>query len=119
MDLYSIVQTEINLHFFFLMSKVLNQDDTPFLYSAVFGEGVVNDATSIVLFNSVQSLDFSNIDGLTALKLLGTFLYLFFTSTALGLAVSYHLFLNHCWLLKKLNKIMQIILNFSVRILQL
>lgn len=67
--------------------QVLNQDDTPFLYSAVFGEGVVNDATSIVLFNSVQSLDFSNIDGLTALKLLGTFLYLFFTSTALGLAV--------------------------------
>ncbi|KAG5541337.1 hypothetical protein RHGRI_021238 [Rhododendron griersonianum] len=71
--------------------QVLNQDDTPFLYSAVFGEGVVNDATSIVLFNSVQSLNISNIDGLTALKLLGTFLYLFFSSTALGIAVSYHL----------------------------
>ncbi|KAK7821527.1 sodium/hydrogen exchanger 3 [Quercus suber] len=68
--------------------QVLNQDETPLLYSIVFGEGVVNDATSIALFNAVQSLDVSNIDLLTALKLLGTFLYLFFTSTALGIAVS-------------------------------
>lgn len=64
--------------------QVLNQEETPFLYSVVFGEGVVNDATSIVLYNAVQSLDLSNVDALTALKLLGTFLYLFFTSTILG-----------------------------------
>ncbi|KAK9292623.1 hypothetical protein L1049_020598 [Liquidambar formosana] len=69
-----------------VQNMVLNQDETPFLYSVVFGEGVVNDATSIVLFNAVQSLDFSNIDALTALQLLWTFLYLFFTSTALGIA---------------------------------
>ncbi|XP_059652526.1 sodium/hydrogen exchanger 1-like [Cornus florida] len=67
--------------------QVLSQEDTPFLYSAVFGEGVVNDATSIVLFNAVQSTDFSNLEPLIALKLLGTFLYLFFTSTLLGVAV--------------------------------
>ncbi|KAF5463461.1 hypothetical protein F2P56_019373 [Juglans regia] len=66
--------------------QVLSQDETPLLYSIVFGEGVVNDATSIVLFNAVQTLNFSDIDILTALKLLGTFLYLFFTSTALGIA---------------------------------
>ncbi|KAF4395784.1 hypothetical protein F8388_018058 [Cannabis sativa] len=66
--------------------QVLSQDQTPFLYSTVFGEGVVNDATSIVLFYSVQDLDFSNIDAGTVLKLLGTFLYLFFTSTALGVS---------------------------------
>ncbi|KAK3031598.1 hypothetical protein RJ639_035604 [Escallonia herrerae] len=71
----------------FFHVKVLNQEETPFLYSVVFGEGVVNDATSIVLFNAVQSLDFSDIDVFTALKLLGTFLYLFCTSTALGIAV--------------------------------
>ncbi|XVF42012.1 hypothetical protein PTKIN_Ptkin01aG0326000 [Pterospermum kingtungense] len=65
--------------------QVLNQDETPFLYSAVFGEGVVNDATSIVLFNAVQSIDFSNIDAMISLKLLGTFLYLFFSSTVLGI----------------------------------
>lgn len=70
------------------MVKVLSQYETPLLYSIVFGEGVVNDATSIVLFNSVQSLDFSSINAMTALKLFGTFLYLFFTSTALGIIVS-------------------------------
>ena len=70
------------------MVKVLSQDDTPFLYSIVFGEGVVNDATSIVLYNAVQSLDFSSISATTALKLLGTFLYLFITSTVLGISVS-------------------------------
>lgn len=72
-----------------LMLKVLSQDETPFLYSIVFGEGVVNDATSIVLFYSVQALDFSNINAGLALNLLGTFLYLFFTSTALGVSVSF------------------------------
>ncbi|KAL5768451.1 hypothetical protein ACOSP7_014998 [Xanthoceras sorbifolium] len=65
--------------------QVLNQDETPFLYSVVFGEGVVNDATSIVLFNAVQTLDFNNVDTLTALKLVGNFLYLFVTSTLLGI----------------------------------
>jgi sodium/hydrogen exchanger 8 len=81
------------IHDIFLMLKVLSQDETPLLYSIVFGEGVVNDATSIVLFNAVQSLDISNIDALTALNLLGTFLYLFLTSTALGIAVSFCFFL--------------------------
>ncbi|KAF2307163.1 hypothetical protein P3X46_035166 [Hevea brasiliensis] len=68
--------------------QVLSQDETPFLYSIVFGEGVVNDATSIVLYNAVQSLNFNNIDATITLKLLGNFLYLFFTSTALGVVVS-------------------------------
>lgn len=48
----------------------------------------MNDAASIVLFNAVQTLDFNKISAITALQLLGTFLYLFFTSTALGIAVS-------------------------------
>ncbi|KAK8689447.1 hypothetical protein V6N13_088168 [Hibiscus sabdariffa] len=67
--------------------QVLNQDETPFLYSVIFGEGVVNDATSIVLYNAVQSIDMDNIDALISLKLLGTFLYLFFSSTLLGIAL--------------------------------
>eukprot|EP01018_Ginkgo_biloba_P026220 Gb_06188 [translate_table: standard] len=64
--------------------QVLSQDETPLLYSLVFGEGVVNDATSIVLFNAVHNFDLSHIDGITGLKLFGNFVYLFFTSTALG-----------------------------------
>lgn len=85
------------MNLFFLCLKVLNQDETPFLYSVVFGEGVVNDATSIVLFNAVQSIDFSNIDATISLKLLGTFLYLFFSSTILGIVVSQQIWTFGCF----------------------
>ncbi|CAI9102419.1 OLC1v1000684C4 [Oldenlandia corymbosa var. corymbosa] len=64
--------------------QVLNQDETPLLYSLVFGEGVVNDATSVVLFNAIQSFDLSKISPSIALHFVGNFLYLFFASTALG-----------------------------------
>ncbi|TKY52166.1 Sodium/hydrogen exchanger 2 [Spatholobus suberectus] len=64
--------------------QVLNQDETPLLYSLVFGEGVVNDATSVVLFNAIQSFDLNKIDPSTAFHFLGSFLYLFITSTMLG-----------------------------------
>lgn len=64
--------------------QVLNQDETPLLYSLVFGEGVVNDATSVVLFNAIQSFDLSHINLNIALKFVGSFLYLFIASTMLG-----------------------------------
>ncbi|TVU23846.1 hypothetical protein EJB05_26229 [Eragrostis curvula] len=66
--------------------QVLNQDDTPFLYSLVFGEGVVNDATSVVLFNAIQNFATSDISSVNLLKFGGSFLYLFGTSTFLGVA---------------------------------
>ncbi|KAK9052781.1 hypothetical protein SSX86_029419 [Deinandra increscens subsp. villosa] len=64
--------------------QVLNQDETPLLYSLVFGEGVVNDATSVVIFNAVQNFDLSRISTSEAFHLIGNFFYLFFTSTFLG-----------------------------------
>ncbi|OMP06624.1 Na+/H+ exchanger [Corchorus olitorius] len=67
--------------------QVLNQDETPLLYSLVFGEGVVNDATSIVLFNAIQKFDLSNINSSIFLEFFGNFIYLFLTSTLLGVAV--------------------------------
>jgi NhaP-type Na+/H+ or K+/H+ antiporter len=67
---------------------VLNQDETPLLYSVVFGEGVVNDATSVVLFNAIQNFDLAHFDGVTVLKFIGNFFYLFLASTVLGVAVS-------------------------------
>ncbi|KAK8564960.1 hypothetical protein V6N12_058536 [Hibiscus sabdariffa] len=67
--------------------QVLNQDETPLLYSLVFGEGVVNDATSVVLFKAIQSFDLSNINFRIALKFIGKFLYLFSASTMLGVFV--------------------------------
>ena len=75
------------------MVQVLNQDETPLLYSLVFGEGVVNDATSVVLFNAIQNFDLSHISTSAALQLVGNFLYLFITSTVLGIVVSLLLFL--------------------------
>ncbi|XP_060180558.1 sodium/hydrogen exchanger 3-like isoform X2 [Lycium barbarum] len=67
--------------------QVLNQDETPLLYSLVFGEGVVNDATSVVLFNAIQKFDLSNINSRVALSFTSNFLYLFSASTVLGVLV--------------------------------
>lgn len=64
--------------------QILNQDETPLLYSLVFGEGVVNDATSVVLFNALQNLDLVHIDAVIILKFIGNFIYLFLSSTFLG-----------------------------------
>ncbi|KAL1550220.1 monovalent cation:H+ antiporter, CPA1 (nhx1) [Salvia divinorum] len=64
--------------------QVLNQDETPFLHSLVFGEGVVNDATSVVLFNAIQKFDLSEINSTMAFTFIGNFFYLFITSTLLG-----------------------------------
>ena len=71
------------------MLQVLNQDETPLLYSLVFGEGVVNDATSVVLFKAIQNFDLFHIDLTTALQLLANFLYLLIVSTVLGIFVSF------------------------------
>ncbi|KDP39222.1 hypothetical protein JCGZ_00979 [Jatropha curcas] len=64
--------------------QVLHQDETPLLYSLVFGEGVVNDATSVVFFNAVQKMDVTGLNTRTTLHVIGDFFYLFLTSTALG-----------------------------------
>jgi NhaP-type Na+/H+ or K+/H+ antiporter len=40
--------------------QILDQDAAPVLYSLVFGEGVVNDATSIVLLRAVQKIRYAN-----------------------------------------------------------
>nr|XP_027116081.1 sodium/hydrogen exchanger 1-like isoform X1 [Coffea arabica]XP_027116082.1 sodium/hydrogen exchanger 1-like isoform X1 [Coffea arabica]XP_027116083.1 sodium/hydrogen exchanger 1-like isoform X1 [Coffea arabica]XP_027116085.1 sodium/hydrogen exchanger 1-like isoform X1 [Coffea arabica] len=78
--------------------QVLNQDETPLLYSLVFGEGVVNDATSIVIFNAVQNFDLSHVNTSVALKLIGNFIYLFITSTVLGVVAG----LLSAFIIKKL-----------------
>lgn len=64
--------------------QVLHQDETPLLYSLVFGEGVVNDATSVVLFNAVRKINANTFRGKAVLHILLDFLYLFSTSTVLG-----------------------------------
>ncbi|CAH9087139.1 unnamed protein product [Cuscuta europaea] len=78
--------------------QVLSQDETPLLYSLVFGEGVVNDATSVVLFNAIESFDMSSFDPKIGLHFLGNFLYLFLMSTSLGVATG----LLSAYIIKKL-----------------
>ncbi|XP_027349212.1 sodium/hydrogen exchanger 1 [Abrus precatorius] len=78
--------------------QVLNQDETPLLYSLVFGEGVVNDATSVVLFNAIQSFDLDQIDHRIGLHFIGNFLYLFVASTMLGVLAG----LLSAYIIKKL-----------------
>ncbi|KAJ8760735.1 hypothetical protein K2173_017843 [Erythroxylum novogranatense] len=78
--------------------QVLNQDETPLLYSLVFGEGVVNDATSVVLFNAIQSFDVRNLSPKIAGQFLGSFFYLFVTSTMLGVIAG----LLSAYIIKKL-----------------
>ncbi|KAH1083207.1 hypothetical protein J1N35_022968 [Gossypium stocksii] len=78
--------------------QVLNQDETPLLYSLVFGEGVVNDATSVVLFNAIQSFDLVNTSPRILLEFIGSFLYLFLASTMLGVIVG----LVSAYIIKKL-----------------
>lgn len=65
--------------------QVINQDETPLLYSLVFGEGVVNDATSVVLFIAIQKFD--PVTSTVVIESIGYFLYLFLTSTVLGFGV--------------------------------
>ncbi|KAJ0688686.1 putative cation/H+ exchanger, cation/H+ exchanger, CPA1 family [Helianthus annuus] len=67
--------------------QVLHQDETPLLYSLVFGEGVVNDATSVVLFNAVRKITANTLGVKAALRIVLDFLYLFSTSTLLGVAL--------------------------------
>ncbi|KAK6911463.1 Cation/H+ exchanger [Dillenia turbinata] len=78
--------------------QVLNQDETPLLYSLVFGEGVVNDATSVVLFNAIRNFDLTKIDARIALQFSGNFLQLFLTSTLLGVLTG----LLSAYIIKKL-----------------
>ncbi|KAF2311008.1 hypothetical protein GH714_019031 [Hevea brasiliensis] len=78
--------------------QVLNQDETPLLYSLVFGEGVVNDATSVVFFNAIQSFDLSHINSSAAMQFVGNFLNLFISSTILGVLAG----LLSAYIIKKL-----------------
>ncbi|KAK4441736.1 Sodium/hydrogen exchanger 2 [Sesamum alatum] len=78
--------------------QVLNQDETPLLYSLVFGEGVVNDATSVVLFNALQKFDLTDVNSRVVLKFIGNFFSLFITSTLLGVLIG----LLSAYIIKKL-----------------
>ncbi len=70
---------------------LVRQEEYPVLNSVLFGEGIVNDATAIILFNSIRSSlqgGRGSAFGLTALRIGFDFLYLFLLSIAVGAGLS-------------------------------
>ena len=70
-----------------MASSHILQDRQPLLYSLVFGEGVVNDATSIVLLRAVVHLNLDRSPGNITGEILSEFLKLFFSSLIVGVIV--------------------------------
>jgi sodium/hydrogen exchanger 8 len=67
------------------------------MYNLVFWEGVVNNATSVVLFRAIQKLTFDDFTSLEVLQMIRSFLYLFFSNMVLDIMVS--LLLQLLWML--------------------
>ena len=65
--------------------SIVNYEAQPKLYSCIFGEGVFNDIVSIILFNTVQSLQGSPFYWYTIFIIAGQFLLLGLVSIAVGL----------------------------------
>ncbi|KAK9838031.1 hypothetical protein WJX74_010028 [Apatococcus lobatus] len=78
--------------------SVLDQDRAPLLFSLMFGEGVINDATSVALLHVVEGLGPSpTINGATIFIIFAKFFYLFILSLILGIAFG----LGGAWMLKQ------------------
>lgn len=69
--------------------SMVKYEEQPTLFSLLFGEGIVNDAVAIILFNTVLDFFFSEdpkaITWVAPFEILGDFLLLGFASIAIGL----------------------------------
>ncbi|KAK9823397.1 hypothetical protein WJX72_002484 [[Myrmecia] bisecta] len=67
--------------------QVLEQERAPLLFSLVFGEGVINDATTVALMHTVEGLgETPTINFATVCLIFGKFSYLFIISLLMGVA---------------------------------
>lgn len=64
--------------------SIIKYEDQPRLFSIIFGEGIVNDAVAIILFNTVVAL-FDDGATLNIASTIGSFLLLGFASLAIGI----------------------------------
>lgn len=80
-----------------LGSPHVNADET--LYALVFGESILNDAVSIVLFNTFRGFVTREFTGATIWEALGEFLGISIASTIIGVACG----LACAWVMKRLN----------------
>jgi NhaP-type Na+/H+ or K+/H+ antiporter len=67
--------------------SLVSYENDPALYSVVFGEGITNDAVSIILFTTVLKFTSGGekVDGSTPLKILKDFSILGFNSLLIGI----------------------------------
>lgn len=66
----------------------IHRDTQPQLYALTFGEGIFNDATSIVLLRSVQKIhSFAQMNMSTVTSIVGNFVRLFALSLLLGFGI--------------------------------
>ncbi|CDW88691.1 sodium hydrogen exchanger [Stylonychia lemnae] len=68
--------------------SIIKYEEQPKLFSLIFGEGIVNDAVAIILFNTVSLFVGDHVEeftGATPFKIIGNFLLLGFASVAIGL----------------------------------
>lgn len=68
--------------------SIIKYDEQPKLFSLIFGEGIVNDAVAIILFNTVSMYvgeTTEEFTGATPFKIIGNFLLLGFASLGIGL----------------------------------
>eukprot|EP00210_Caulerpa_lentillifera_P005391 g5153.t1 len=70
------------------LSVFSDLDAPPLLYNLVFGESVLNDAVSIVLFRTFQGLLGAEIDSHTILNLVAKFCWISFGSLLVGIVVA-------------------------------
>jgi sodium/hydrogen exchanger-like protein 6/7/sodium/hydrogen exchanger 8 len=66
---------------------MISFESEPKVYSMVFGEGIINDAVSIILFNSVKTYSHVELTVEVPFKILGSFLLLAVASVGIGIAV--------------------------------
>ena len=65
--------------------SIVSYEAQPKLFSCIFGEGVFNDIVSIILFNTVNSLQGTQFHWYTIFEIIGQFILLGIVSIAVGL----------------------------------
>lgn len=79
--------------------SLISYEKEPKLFSIVFGEGIINDAVSIILFNTVMKYtkETSKVDTSTGFIILGDFILLGLVSLLIGVIFG----LASSWILKR------------------
>ena len=66
--------------------SIIKYEEQPKLFSLIFGEGIVNDAVAIILFNTVSNAIKNGVTVLTPIEIVGNFFGLSAGSLAIGIA---------------------------------